>query len=427
MTATCVVGLQWGDEAKGKVVDWLAESADVVVRFNGGANAGHTVKVGEAVYKLSLIPSGIVHSHLSCVIGNGLALSPNALLHEIDDLEKRGLGLQGRLFISDRAHVIFPYHIEEERVYEETAAGRAIGTTRRGIGPCYADKIYRLNGIRVGDLLDAGTLLRKLSEIVPVKNRVLRGLDTKAEQFDVATITDQYAPLGERLRPYVTDTFWYLQHQLAANKSLLFETAQGSLLDIDHGSYPYVTSSNSSACGLSAGCGVPSRRITQVIGVAKAYTTRVGGGPMPTELLDATGEHIRREGREFGTVTGRPRRCGWFDAVATRYAALLNGIDAVAVMLLDVLGKLDVIQVCEAYELDGERTTEFPANIDELARCKPVYRSFPGWKIDLSTLRRPEDLPTPARRYLDWIAETLNVPIILCSVGPAREETIRFT
>lgn len=426
MGSTCVVGLQWGDEAKGKVVDLLTREHDVVVRFNGGANAGHTVVVGSQVYKLSLIPSGIVHPGLVNVIGNGVAVHPKTLLAEIASIKEKGIDPAGRLFLSDRAHVIMPYHLEEERLTEEAAAGRAIGTTRRGIGPCYADKAGRLNSIRVGDLLDSKVLHDRLAPIVPIKNRLLRALSPQAQQFDAETVAREYSGYAEQLGPIVTDTFWHLQHALAAGRRILFEAAQGSLLDVDHGSYPYVTSSNSSACGLSSGCGVSVRQIDHFVGIVKAYTTRVGGGPFPTELLDATGDHIRTVGREFGTVTGRPRRCGWFDAVAARYTALLNGVDRIAVMLLDVLSDLDQINICHAYDIAGQRTDEFPVNMVDLARCQPVYKTFPGWKRDIRGCRKPADLPPQARAYLDAVAEYLNTPVQLCSVGPDREQTVYF-
>lgn len=424
MASTCVVGLQWGDEAKGKVVDLLTREHDIVVRFNGGANAGHTVMVGDQVYKLSLIPSGIVHPSLTCVLGNGLAIHPPTLLKELKGLSERGLAVEGRVQVSDRAHVILPYHMEEERLMEEGAAERALGTTRRGIGPCYADKAGRLNSIRVEDYLDSARLRDRLEAILPIKNRVLRALSPDAKQFDAATMTKECAEFAERLGPYVTDTFWSLHRALAAGKGILFEAAQGTLLDIDHGSFPYVTSSNSSACGLPSGCGVPLRRINAIVGIVKAYTTRVGQGPFPTELNDAIGDHIREEGHEYGTVTGRPRRCGWFDAVACRYTALLNGVDQIAVMLLDVLSKLEQIRFCEAYEIDGERTRDFPVSLDRLGKAKPVFRTIPGWQKDISGCRRLADLPPEARTYLDAIAEYLQVPVRLCSVGPEREQTV---
>lgn len=426
MASTCVVGLQWGDEAKGKVVDLLTREHDIVVRFNGGANAGHTVMVGEQVYKLSLIPSGIVHPGLVCVMANGLAIHPPTLLKEIDALAERGLDVAGRVLLSDRAHVIFPYHMEEERLLEESAGERAIGTTRRGIGPCYADKAGRLFSVRIGELLDPARLRERMAVIVPHKNKILRAISPGAHVFDAEALTREYREYAARLAPFVVDSFWYLQHALRDGKKILFEAAQGSLLDLDHGSFPYVTSSNSSACGLPSGCGIPSRRIDRFVGIVKAYTTRVGGGPFPTELHDDVGERIRTVGREFGTITGRPRRCGWLDAVALRYTTMLNGVDSIAVMLLDVLSQLDEIKLCEAYELDGARTNEFPVPLDRLARCKPIYRVFPGWKRDVSRCRAVADLPNEARAYIDAITQYLQVPVKLCSVGPERDQTVIF-
>lgn len=426
MPSTCVVGMQWGDEAKGKVVDLLTLRHDVVVRFNGGANAGHTVKVGDKVYKLSLVPSGIVHEGLACVIGNGVVIDPARLLSEIGALVEKGVSVDGRLFLSDRAHIIFPYHHEEERLLERAAGDAAIGSTMRGIGPCYADKALRLSSIRLGTLIDRTALRERLETIVPMKNDLLKGLASDARTFTVDEIYEQYCDFADKLRPWVTDTFWYLQRALAAGKNVLFEAAQGTLLDIDHGSYPYVTSSNSSACGIPSGCGVPSKKIDRTVGIVKAYTTRVGAGPFPTEQDNEIGQHIRDEGNEYGTVTGRPRRCGWFDAVACRYSALLNGADRIGVMLLDVLSKLDEVKMCVAYEIDGEQTNEFAVPLDKLAKCKPVYRTFPGWKQDIRHCRKPEELPKEARAYVDAIAEYLGVQVLLCSVGPERDATVLF-
>jgi adenylosuccinate synthase len=427
MGSTCVVGLQWGDEAKGKVVDLLTREHDIVVRYNGGANAGHTVVVGKEVYKLSLIPSGIAWPGLQCVIGNGTVIYPQKLLAEIDELVGRGLKIEGRLLISDRAHVILPYHIEEERLNENAAGTKKIGTTGRGIGPCYADKVNRLYSIRMHDLLDPIRLRERLALIVPRKNQLIRAFSEQPVVFDVETIAKEYDAYAERLRPFVGDTFWFLQHAVRDNKSILFEGAQGSLLDIDHGSYPFVTSSNSSACGIPAGCGVSQRHIHHFVGIVKAYTTRVGAGPFPTELDNEIGEHIRQEGREFGTVTGRPRRCGWLDLVACRYTTLLNGVTEVGIMLLDVLSKLDELKICVAYEIDGKQTTEFLPYVGDLEKCKPIYKTLPGWKTDLRHCRKPGDLPPAAKEYIKTIADFLQVRVRLVSVGPARDETVELT
>ena len=424
MGRTCVVGLQWGDEAKGKVVDLLTGDHDVVVRFNGGANAGHTVRVGEKTYKLSLVPSGIVHEGIRCVIGNGVVVDPPKLLAEIDTLVDQGVQIQDRLFLSDRAHVILPYHMEAERLVEEAAGSGAIGTTRRGIGPCYADKAGRLFSVRVHELLDPKLLREKLAAVVPHKNAVLRALGEDAAQYEVETLAAEFDAYADRLRPLVADTFWLLQRDLAAGRDMLFEAAQGSLLDLDHGSYPFVTSSSSSVCGLPAGCGVAARNLDRVIGIVKAYTTRVGGGPMPTELTGDIGDRIRTAGNEFGTVTGRPRRCGWLDLVATRYSAILNGVDEIALMLLDVLSKMGEVRVCGEYEMAGERTREFPPTAAAMAQAKPVYRTLPGWQRDITGCRTPADLPSEARQYIDVVAEAVGVPVRIVSVGPKRSETI---
>jgi len=424
VSVTSVIGLQWGDEAKGKIVDLLTPQHEIVVRYQGGNNAGHTVQVGGDVYKLSLLPAGILHEHATAVVATGVVVNPKALLDELADIERRRGPVGNRLLVSNRAHVIFPYHMAEEAVLERRRGGNAIGTTMRGIGTCYRDKAGRTHGIRIGDLFYPDTFRQRLYEIVDYKNTVLKALDPDFEPLDPEIIYREYTEYAERLRPYVTDTTAYLLDSLEQGKSILFEGAQGSLLDVDHGTFPYVTSSNSSGCGVHSGSGVPERAITRMIGVVKAYTTRVGGGPFPTELHDEVGQHIRDVGREYGTVTGRPRRCGWFDAVACRYSARLSGVDAIAVMLLDVLSRLDELQVCEAYEIDGERTQNFPAMVQELEKARPVYRKLPGWKKDISHARRLEDLPTEARRYLDTISQLVGVPVAIVSVGADREQTI---
>jgi adenylosuccinate synthase len=416
-----VVGLQWGDEAKGKIVDYLTHQHDIVVRYNGGANAGHTVVTQGRSFKLSLLPSGILHPTILSVIGNGVVVYPPRLFEELDNLAQAGI--QGNLRISDRAHVIFPYHMEEETLSEQMV-GQAIGTTRRGIGPCYQDKAGRVCAIRIGELLDREHLRSRLTEIVARKNVLLRALSTSAKTFEANTLTEEYAAYGERLRSMVTDTVPLLHQSYRRGQSILFEAAQGTLLDIDHGSFPYVTSSNSSTTGVWNGSGFPARYLTKVIGVIKAYTTRVGGGPFPTELNDAIGERIRRVGKEFGTVTGRPRRCGWFDAVAVRYSAALAGADQLSLMLLDVLSDLDEVAICTSYEMDGNRTNQFPSDLRQLARCTAVYERLPGWKGPISNIRKRADLPTNARRYVDRLTELLELPISIISVGPDREQTI---
>ena len=426
MACTCVVGLQWGDEAKGKIVDLLTDRHDVVVRYNGGANAGHTVVCDGKTYKLSLLPTGVIHPKIQSVIGNGVVVYPPRFLEEIDNLRKAGIPVGSNLALSDHAHVIFPYHMEEERLSEQ-GTEQAIGTTGRGIGPCYQDKVGRVCAIRVGELLYPAPLREKLRTIVDRKNRILKALSPSAATFDAGALCDEYLDYAEKMRPHITDTSRLLHRALGDGKSILFEAAQGSLLDIDHGTFPYVTSSNSSPAGIWSGSGIPARRVDRIIGVLKAYSTRVGRGPFPTELNDGPegiGDRIRRTGREYGTVTGRPRRCGWFDAVAARYSATLAGADELTVMLLDVLSVVDELSICTAYELDGDKIDYFPADAYLLERCKPLYESMPGWRTDISKMRRLSDLPETARRYVDRISELLEIPVKIVSVGPDREQTI---
>jgi adenylosuccinate synthase len=422
---TSVVGLQWGDEAKGKIVDLLTDEHQIVVRYQGGNNAGHTVKFGGETYKLSLLPTGILRSGVTAVIGTGVVINPQALLKEMDSLRERGLPVSGdNLLISDRAHVILPYHLLEEAVLERSRKDGAIGTTMRGIGMCYRDKAGRTHAIRIGDLYHPESFRRRLDEIVAHKNTILQALDPQVAPVEAAAIADDYLAYAEKLRPHVVDTTAWLHRALREKKGMLFEGAQGSLLDLDHGSFPYVTSSNSSGAGIHNGSGVPERAITRMIGIAKAYTTRVGGGPFPTELLNDIGQHIRDVGHEYGTVTGRPRRCGWFDAVAAGHGARVSGVDCLAVMLLDVLDQLDELHLCEAYDIGGRRTTDFPSHVADLERAVPIYRRIPGWKKDTTGVRKLSDLPTNARRYVDTIQELLDRPVSYISVGPDREQTI---
>jgi adenylosuccinate synthase len=426
MACTCVVGLQWGDEAKGKIVDLLTNQHDFVVRYNGGANAGHTIVCNGRTFKFSLLPSGVLHSHLRSVIANGVVVYPPRFLEEVEALRTAGVAVGDNLVVSDHAHVIFPYHLEEERLTEQGGTG-GIGTTGRGIGPCYQDKVGRLCGVRVGELLHPGHLRERLRTIVPRKNRLLHALAPDARGFDAEALCAEYLGYAERMRPFIRDTMALLHDGLRDGKRILFEAAQGSLLDVDHGTFPYVTSSNSSPAGIWSGSGVPARRLERVVGVIKAYSTRVGRGPFPTELndgRDGIGERIRKTGREYGTVTGRPRRCGWFDAVATRYTAALAGADELAIMLLDVLSELEEIAICTAYELDGQRLEHFPSDAFVLERCKPVYETLPGWRTDLSQVRRLADLPAAARQYVDRLSTLLGLPASILSVGPDREQTI---
>jgi adenylosuccinate synthase len=427
---TCVIGLQWGDEAKGKLVDILTEQNEIVVRYAGGANAGHTVVSGGETWKLSLIPSGILRDGVTCVVTGGVVLDPASVIKEIDGLESRGVKVAGKLMLSDRAHVVFPWHIAEDKLLDgSVSGGEAIGTTGRGIGPCYRDKVGRSLAIRLGDLY-RGDFRAKLAHIVEHKKRLFAGWQQAAggadagADLDAAAIHDQYMQYAKRLEPFVTDTNAYLLDAIEAGKKLLFEGAQGALLDIDHGTFPYVTSSNSSGLGVASGSGVPGRWVERVIGVVKAYSTRVGGGPMPTEQDNATGQRLRDRGNEYGTVTRRPRRCGWFDAVAARYTARLSGVDELAVMLLDVLSGFDEIKICSAYTIDGKRVEHFPSHVDDLKKAVPVYETVPGWQEELSGVRRYDDLPEGARRYIAKIGTLLGRPVSIVSVGPDRSQTI---
>ncbi len=428
MPATAVIGLQWGDEAKGKFVDLLTDEHEIVVRYLGGNNAGHTVVKNGQTYKLSLLPAGTLSPHVTSVIATGVVINPKALLDEIAGIAGRLGTLEGRLLVSDRAHVIFPYHMREEALLEgRRQQGEAIGTTMRGIGTCYRDKYGRTHAIRVGDLLRPDLLRKRLREVVADKNLILAAFDPANQPFDADALCDEYLGYGERLRPYVTDTTAFLHRAVAAKKRLLFEGAQGSLLDIDHGTFPYVTSSNSSGCGIHPGSGVPERYIDRLLGVVKAYTTRVGGGPFVTELNNEIGQRIRDRGHEYGTVTGRPRRCGWFDAVAAGYSARLAGVDCIAVALLDVLDGMDEIKICEAYEIDGVRTTNFPSQVADLARAQPVYLTVPGWAEDTTAARKLSDLPANARQYPGRISELLDARIAYAGVGPDRDQTITIS
>nr|WP_239465464.1 adenylosuccinate synthase [Gemmata sp. SH-PL17] len=426
MPGTCVVGLQWGDEAKGKIVDLLGDGFDIVVRYNGGANAGHTVVVNGKSFKLSLLPTGVIRSNVQSVIGNGVVVYPPRFIEELESLVKQGgLDVSGSLFVSDHAHVIFPYHMEEERLLESGSEGK-IGTTGRGIGPCYQDKVGRRFAIRVGELLQPDHLRERLRFVVPFKNKLMSALagGTAPKVFDPEAVATEYLTYAERLRPFVRDTTRFLHDAIAANKRIIFEAAQGSLLDVDHGTYPYVTSSSSLPSGIWGGSGVPAKHLKRIIGVVKAYTSRVGQGPFPTELNDGLGEQIRTVGREFGTVTGRPRRVGWLDSVAVRYTAALAGADEITLMLLDVLSGIPELKICTAYELDGSRITHFPSDAHLLARCKPVYETLPGWTEDLTAVRAISDLPSAARRYIDRVAELIGLKVSVVSVGPGREQTI---
>jgi adenylosuccinate synthase len=426
MPGTCVVGLQWGDEAKGKIVDLFSDDHDIVVRYNGGANAGHTVVRDGKTFKFSLLPTGLLSPGVRAVIGNGVVVYPPKCLQEIEELRAAGVSIGENLIISNHAHVIFPYHLEEERLSEQNSEG-GIGTTGRGIGPCYQDKAGRTCGVRMEELLHPSHLRERLHAIVDRKNRFLRSHSNNAKSFDADALCDEYLEHADAIRPFITDTTRVLHDALRSGKRILFEAAQGSLLDVDHGTYPYVTSSSSSTTGVWSGSGVPARCLDRVVGVIKAYSTRVGRGPFPTELDDGpagVGERIRQAGREFGTVTGRPRRCGWLDAVAARYSAALAGADELAVMLLDVLSVPEHISICTAYDLDGERIDHFPGDAFRLERCRPVYETMPGWRTDVSGCRKLSDLPMAAWEYVDRLQAVIGVPVRTISVGPDRVQTI---
>ena len=424
MSNTVLIGAQWGDEGKGKIVDVLARDADVVVRYQGGSNAGHTIEIGRERYVLHLVPSGILYPGKRCVIGHGLVVDPLALVQEIRDLEARGVTVRGRLEIGDRAHIVGPWHRRLDAAREGRAAvGARIGTTQRGIGPAYADKAHRI-GLRVGDLLEAGwedCVRERLDEAN------VQAAAAGAEPLDATQALTDLRAAGEALKPYIGDTVASLAADWRAGRSILFEGAQGTMLDIDLGTYPFVTSSNSTAGGACTGTGLPPKAIDRVVGVVKAYTTRVGEGPFTTELNDAMGEHLRQRGREFGATTGRPRRCGWFDAVVARYAAQVSGVDAWAITKLDVLDEVETIRVCVAYTCDGRRYETVPASAHVLAACKPVYVDYPGWRCATSDVTQFEALPATARAYVDELCRLTGVPLGILSVGPRRDSTFRLS
>lgn len=431
-----VVGLQWGDEGKGKIVDLLAAGSrfGAIVRYNGGANAGHSVVVNGERYALHLMPSGILTPGTLAVVGNGVVVDPEVLLKEADGLRVRGVDVSG-LVVSDRAHVVMPYHKAEDELRERvlTGAGRgtgdALGTTKRGIGPCYADKAQRATAVRVGDLVRPESLKKKIGLACAIKNAMLRGLTPAGEQppvFDPAQLIGWATALGQRLAPSIRDTTYLLHDLLARGERILFEGANAAMLDVDHGTYPYVTSSSCTALGIPAGTGVPGARLNDVIGVVKAYSTRVGNGPLLTELFDAVGDGIRQRGREFGTTTGRPRRVGWLDLVAVKYSAMLSGSTSLAVTLLDVLAGLDELRVCVGYRVDGVETDRFIPDGEVLAGAEPVYRTLPGFAGDVTGSRTKESLPEGARAYLETIERFVGVPIRLVGVGPDRSQTIAW-
>lgn len=421
MPSVVLVGLQWGDEGKGKITDFLSEQANCVVRFQGGNNAGHTVIAEGKKYKFHLMPAGIVRGK-DVVIGNGVVVDPNVLLDEIEMIKVTGI--TPRLHISDRAHVIMPYHQLLDGAEENLLADKRIGTTKRGIGPCYADKISRF-GIRIGDLIEPDSLYQKLQRVIPIKQAVLNAFET-GETLDVKQLHKTYVSIGEELHQYITDTTRLLNQLLDEKKVVLFEGAQGCLLDIDFGTYPYVTSSHPVAGGASIGTGVGPRRIDRVLGVLKAYTTRVGEGPMPTELTDDIGDHLVNKGKEFGTTTGRKRRCGWLDIVAAQYACQVNGVDEIALTKLDVLDGLALVKLCIGYTCGKKTQNNFPSSLESLAHCQPVYRELSGWESTVG-ITAFDDLPLAAKQYIQTVSDLLGVPISIVSIGPSREETLPLT
>ncbi|MGE6229841.1 adenylosuccinate synthase [Paenibacillus chitinolyticus] len=420
MSTVVVVGTQWGDEGKGKITDYLAESAEVVARYQGGNNAGHTILIGGKKYKLTMIPSGIFNHDKMCVIGNGMVINPAALVDELQYIRDNGFSVDN-LKISDRAHVIMPYHLLLDELEEDRKGANKIGTTRKGIGPCYMDKAAR-NGIRIADLMDAQEFERKLRHIVEDKNTLLKQVYGR-DGLDADAILKEYLGYAEQLRTFVTDTSVVLNDAIDAGKRVLFEGAQGVMLDIDQGTYPFVTSSNPTAGGVCIGSGVGPTKINQIIGVAKAYTTRVGDGPFPTELNDAIGDQIRETGHEYGTVTGRPRRVGWFDSVVVRHARRVSGITGLSLNSIDVLTGLETVKICTGYKYKGEIIEHYPASLNMLSECEAVYEELPGWSEDVSNAKSLSDLPENARHYLERVSQLTGIPLAIFSVGRNREQT----
>ena len=419
MSVTVLVGSQWGDEGKGKIVDILSEKYKIVARYQGGANAGHTVIIGENKYILHLIPSGILRDDVICVIGNGVVLDPTALLEEIDLLEKNGIKVEGRLFISHNAHLIMPYHKLLDSISE--SGDSKIGTTGRGIGPCYIDKFAR-KGIRIVDLLDRTELEKKIRINLKEKNELLKKV-YEHEGLDVDAIVKEYLEFDQTIDKYIKDVPSFLNNAIADGKSVLLEGAQGALLDVDHGTYPFVTSSSPTSGGASTGTGIPPTKIDSVIGIVKAYTTRVGNGPFPTELLDNDGEKLRKVGAEFGATTGRPRRCGWYDAFLVAYSQMINGITSAAITKLDVLSSFEKIKVCVGYELKGKKIKFFPTAVEQLSEVKPIYEELEGWNQDISDCTSFDKLPKKTIDYLEFIAKHSGIKLDIISVGPKRRQT----
>jgi len=420
MPATVIVGLQWGDEGKGKTTDFLAEQVRMVVRYQGGDNAGHTIVWGDEVFKLHLVPSGVLYPHITSVIGNGVVVNPATLIAELDMLTGRGIDVS-RVRVSRSAHVLMPYHVALDKGNEARLGGDKVGTTGRGIGPAYGDRAWRI-GLRMEDLLDRAVLRSRIERVLADKNLVLEAMGVAT--FDVDALVEQAAGWGARLESYLDDTTWLVQRALAAGEHVLLEGAQGTLLDLDHGSYPFVTSSNSVAGGATTGGGIGPLQVDEVMGVMKAYATRVGSGPFPTELHDEIGQGIATRGHEVGTTTGRPRRVGWFDAVPLRYAVAVNSVSSIMLNKLDILSGIPEIRLCVAYEVDGARVDHWPSSGSMLARATPIYETFEGWTEPIHEVRALNDLPENARRYLSALEELAGVPIVLVSVGPERTQTI---
>jgi adenylosuccinate synthase len=419
MTVNLVIGTQWGDEGKGKIVDYFSKDVEYVVRFQGGNNAGHTIKVEDQVYKLHITPSGVIQGKIG-VIGNGCVIDPDVLIKEIGDLTKRGI--KPKLLISDRANIIMPYHKILDGAEEKFLGDKKIGTTKRGIGPCYSDKISR-NGIRAVDLIDKETLSKKLDTILMIKKRIFDAYEID-EKLDKKEILETYTGFGEQLRNFITTTHVELNRAITSGKNILLEGAQGTMLDVEYGTYPYATSSHTVAGGASTGTGIGPKHIDDIIGIVKAYTTRVGEGPMPTELFDETGKHLSEKGHEIGTTTSRPRRCGWLDLVVVNHSCMISGITKLAITKLDVLDGLKTVKICTEYQLNGKKIDFFPANIEQVTKCKPLYEEFEGWNKINTNSAKLADLPENAQTYLKFIEEALKTPIAVVSIGPGRKETI---
>ncbi len=424
MSTLVVVGSQWGDEGKGKITDLLSEEVDIIVRYQGGCNAGHTVVKGEKQFIFHLIPSGILHPGKKCLIGNGVVIDPESLLQEIEDLREKGIEIDDNLFMDLKAHVVLPYHKTLDEIKEEKRGKNKLGTTKRGIGPAYVDKTAR-TGIRMVDLIDKDTLGEKLEINLKEKSEIFEKLHgIKVSNQDKVELIKKYQKYGQLLKKYVIDVSLFINQAINEDKKILFEGAQGTLLDIDHGTFPYVTSSTPVAGGACIGAGIGPTKIDKVLGITKAYTTRVGSGPFPTEIEGELGEYIRQKGGEFGATTGRPRRCGWFDAVVVNYAVRINGMESMALTKIDVLSDLDKIKICTAYQYNGELIKEFPVNLKTLQNCTPVYEEMEGWKRDISKITTYENLPPQLKVYVSRIEELVKTKIIIVSVGPKRSQTI---